>query len=93
MLKFSIPVEKGNETASNGKMRSSIEALIEQVRPEATYFMVEDGQRVGIVVFEESNAARLAEINEPLFAKLNAAISIVPVLTMEDLHKGLPKTV
>jgi len=30
----------------------------------------------------------VTKINEPMFAKLNAAISIVPVLTMEDLRKG-----
>jgi len=90
MLKFNIPVEKGNETAINGTMRPAIEALIEQVRPEVAYFMVENGERAGIVVFEESDPSRLVRINEPLFAKLNAALSMVPVLTMEELRRGLP---
>lgn len=91
MLKFSIPVEKGNEAAAGGKIGPAIEALIEQVQPEAAYFMVEGGKRAGIVVFEESDPARLTQVNEPLFAALNAEISIVPVLTIDELRTGLPK--
>lgn len=89
MLKFSIPVEKGNEAAASGEIASAIEALLDRVKAEASYFMVEGGQRAGIVIFDETDPARLTEINEPLFAKLNAAISIVPVLTIQDLRKGL----
>lgn len=91
MLKFVIPVEKGNETAANGEMQAALDALVEQVRPEAAYFMVADGRRAGIVVFEENDPARLPQINEPLFARLNADVSIVPVLTAEELRKGLLK--
>ena len=89
MLKFAIPVEKGNEAAKDGSLGRAIDALIKQVKPEAAYFMVEQGKRAGIIVFNESDQSRLPKINEPLFAKLNAAIEIYPVLTLEDLKKGL----
>ncbi len=91
MLKFIIPVEKGNEAAANGEIESAILAMIDQVKPEAAYFTLEDGKRAGMVIFETTDPVRLTEINEPMFAKLNAAIWIVPVLTLEDLRKGLPK--
>jgi hypothetical protein len=89
MLKYTIPVEKGNEAVRDGSMGPAIDALIEQVKPEAAYFMVEQGKRAGIIVFDESDQSRLPKINEPLFAELNAAIEIYPVLTLEDLRKGL----
>ena len=89
MLKYTIPVEKGNEAAKDGSLGLAIDALIEQVKPEAAYFMVEQGTRAGIVVFNETDQSRLPKINEPMFAKLNAAIEIYPVLTLEDLKKGL----
>lgn len=89
MLKFTIPVEKGNAAAADGSLGAAIDALIEQVEPEAVYFMLEHGKRAGIVIFDETDQARLTTINEPLFAKLDAAIEIMPVLSAEDLRRGL----
>src|SRR5262245_49336491 len=89
MLRFTIPVEKGNAAAADGSLGAAIDALIEQVNPAAAYFTLEQGKRAGMVIFEESDQARLATINEPLFARLDAAIEIMPVLTIEDLRKGL----
>ena len=45
--------------------------------------------RAGTVVFEETDQARLAMINEPLFAKLNAAIEIQPAVSMQELMENL----
>jgi Domain of unknown function (DUF3303) len=92
MLKFTIPVKKGNAAAADGSLGAAIEALIEQVAPEAAYFTLEQGKRAGMVIFEESDQARLATINEPMFAKLDAAIEVMPVLTIEDLRRGLGGT-
>jgi hypothetical protein len=89
MLRFTIPVEKGNETAADGSLPRVIKDLVDQVHPESAYFYVEDGERAGLIVFEESDTARLTAINEPLFTKLNAAIDIQPVLSLTDLLKNL----
>ena len=89
MLKFSIPVERGNEAAKDGALGRAIEALVEQVQPEAAYFTLEHGQRAGMIFFNETDQANLPKINEPLFAALDVEIDIVPVLTLEDLQKGL----
>jgi hypothetical protein len=50
---------------------------------------VRDGKRTGTIAFEESDVTRLPVINEPLFAKLNAEIGIMPVLSLSDLLKNL----
>jgi len=89
MLKFTIPVEKGNQAARDGKLDRAIDELIEQTQPEAAYFMVEQGKRAGLIFFELADPAGLPEINEPLFAKLDASVEIVPVLNRDDLRKGL----
>ena len=47
------------------------------------------GKRAGLIFFELTDQAGLPEINEPLFAKLDAAVEIVPVLSRDDLRKGL----
>ena len=89
MLKFTIPVEKGNAAEKDGSLGAAIDALIERVEPEAAYFTLEQGKRAGIVIFDESDPAMLAKINEPLFAKLDAAIDIVPVVSLDELRRGL----
>ncbi len=91
MLSFTIPVQKGNETAKDGTLGAAIDTLLEQTNAEAAYFMVKDGQRAGMVFFELEDQARLAEINEPFFAAVNAAIEIMPVLSPDDLRRGLTK--
>ena len=50
-----------------------------------------DGKRGGMIFFEENDSARLPQINEPLLAALDAAIDIVPVLSLDDLKRGLAK--
>ncbi len=89
MLRFTIPVEKGNQAGADGSLAKAIKELIDQVRPESAYFYLQDGKRSGMVVFEETDQTRMATINEPLFTKLDAAIDIQPVLVLEDLLKNI----
>jgi hypothetical protein len=89
MLKFTIPVERGNAAAEDGSLGQAIDALVERVKPEAAYFMLEQGKRAGIVVFNETDQSRLPAILEPFFARLEAAIEIQPVVDLAELRKGL----
>ena len=89
MLRFTIPVEKGNEAEANGTMAASIKELLERVKPEAAWFHLHEGKRAGTIIFDETDQTRMAVINEPLFAQLNAAIDIQPVVSMEELTKAL----
>ena len=89
MLTFKIPVEKGNEAEAEGKIGPAIEKLVNDTKAEAAYFTMLEGLRSGIIIFEESDQANLTKYNEPMFAALNAEIDIVPVLTLDDLKRGL----
>ena len=89
MLKFTIPVDKGNKAAKDGSLGTAIDALVERTNPEAAYFSLDMGQRSGIIIFETEDQASLPQINEALFSALDAAIEITPVLNLDDLHRGL----
>ncbi len=89
MLTFSIPVERGNEAAKDGTLGKALEELINATKAEAAYFTLIDGQRGGVLVFDATDAAMLPKIVEPMFAALDAAIEAVPVLTHDDLKRGL----
>jgi hypothetical protein len=90
MMKFTIPVERGNETAQDGTQLQAIESLVKATNAEAAYFTMIDGERGGYIFFEEADQAQLTRLNEPMLAALDAAIEIVPVLTIDDLKRGLP---
>ncbi len=89
MLKFSIPVERGNEAVADGSIGKAIETLVADTGAEAAYFTMIDGERGGYVFFEEDDQANLTRYNEPMFAALDAHIEIVPVQTLDDLKRGL----
>lgn len=89
MMRFSIPVERGNEAYKDGSMGPAIEAIVAETNAEAAYFTVEGGERTGYIVFETDDAAFLPKLNEAMFAALDAAIDIVPILTLDDLKRGL----
>ena len=89
MLKFTIPVGRGNEAVADGTIGQAIENLVKQTKAEAAYVTMIDGRRGGYIFFEESDQARLPQLNEPMFAALDAAIEIVPVLSLDDLKRGL----
>ena len=42
-----------------------------------------------MIFFDLDDQGRLAEINEPFFDPLDAAIDIMPVLNLDDLRKGM----
>lgn len=88
MLKMTIPVASGNAAAKDGTLGKAIEGLMDSINPEAAYFALENGMRMGILIFEETDQARMPVINEPLFQALDAAIEIQPVLTAEDMKRG-----
>ena len=61
-------------------------------KPEAAYFAPSDGKRCGMMFFDLAEASQIVEIVESLFSNLNAAVEIVPVMTGDDLRKGIAKT-
>ena len=91
MLKFSIPAARGNRAVKDGTLGQAIDNLVNATKAEVCYFTMIDGKRGGMIFFEESDQARLPQINEPQLAALDAAIEIVPVLSLDDLKRGLAK--
>jgi hypothetical protein len=89
MLRFTIPVERGNRAVADGSLARAFEALLSEHKPEAAYFFVDQGKRGGLLVFDIADVSELPRINEPLFAALDAAIEITPVLTADDLKRGI----
>ena len=89
MLKFTLPVEKGNQAFKDGSLGKTLEALTTELKPEATYFSPLEGKRGGMLFFDLAEPSKIVEVVEPLFLNLNAAVEIVPVMSGDDLRKGI----
>jgi hypothetical protein len=89
MLRWTVPVERGNEAIKDGTLARTMEALMEQLQPEAAYFMADDGERGGLMVFDMTDPAMVPQIAEPLFMALDAAVEFTPVMNADDLQRAL----
>ena len=89
MLRWTVPVEKGNQSIKDGSLPKTIEWLIEELQPEAAYFFPEDGKRSGQVVFDMADPSQIPQIAERLFSAFDATVEFLPVMNLDDLRKGL----
>ncbi|MCY6380735.1 hypothetical protein [Hoeflea prorocentri] len=67
MVKFTNPVEMGNEAEKDGTSGKAIAPLIETVDAQPSYFALENGRRMAAIIFEENDQARMPVISEPLY--------------------------
>jgi hypothetical protein len=89
IMKVRIPAEEGSKSIKDGAMAKLIQQTVELVRPEATFFYPEAGQRTALVVFDMKDSSQLPQIAEPFYWQLNAKVEFSPVMNLEDLQKGL----
>jgi hypothetical protein len=91
MLRFTLPVEKGNQAFKDGSLGKTLESIMNKLKPEAAYFGPSDGKRSGMMFFDLAEPSQIVEVAEPLFANLNAEIELVPVMNGDELRKGIAK--
>ena len=90
LIKFSIPIEVGNERLSHPDFGAKVQDLLKEIKAEAAYFTATDSQRGGYIILDVSDASQIPAIAEPLFLWLNADVDFFPVMTPEDLGKAGP---
>ncbi len=89
MLKVTIPVEAGNKANKDGSLARAMQGTAERLKPEAAYFLPDDGSRTALFFFNMQDASQIPGIVEPLFMGLNASVAMSPVMNADDLQKGL----
>ena len=91
LLRVSIPVETGNAAVKAGTLGPTIEKILADLKPEASYFLADDsGRRSASVVFDMTDSSQIPAIAEPWFLAFNATISLRPVMNPQDLAAAVP---
>src|SRR5438270_9080780 len=88
LLKVNIPVESGNAAAKAGKLGSTIQSILADLKPEAVYFTDNNGQRAGYIFLDMQDASQIPAIAEPWFLAFNATLEFHPVMVPDDLVKA-----
>jgi len=91
MVRFTLPVEKGNQAFKDGSLAKTVESMMKKFKPEAAYFAPSHGKRGGVMFFDLAEPSQIIEVAEPLFSNLHAEVEIVPVMNADDLRKGIGK--
>ena len=91
MITCRIPVEKGNELVRNGALGPTVQSIMEDLKPEAAYFVDVDGARGAHIVVDMQEASQIPSLVEPLMLALGAEIEVHPVMVLEDLGKATPQ--
>jgi hypothetical protein len=90
LMKVSMPVEAGNRAAVDGSLPKTIQAILAEQKPEAAYFVGENGKRTGYIFLDLKNTSDIPLIAEPWFLAFNASVEITPAMTVEDLAAAGP---
>jgi len=91
LVRWTVPAGAGNTSVENGAMKNVLESLARQLKPEAAYFLPQDGLRAGLMVFDMKDPSEVAIIAEQLFEQLEANVSFSPVMNADDLQRALQK--
>ncbi|HVN34715.1 MAG TPA: panthothenate synthetase [Casimicrobiaceae bacterium] len=88
MLTASIPNEPFNSLVRSGEVGKIIQDILAELKPEATYFVEEGGQRCTILIVEIADQSRIPSYAEPFFLKFNATCRFRVAMVPEDLGKA-----
>jgi Domain of unknown function (DUF3303) len=67
-----------------------VERIVADLKPEAAYFMADDGNRSGWMVFDMHDTSQIPAVAEPWFLAFNATLSFRPVMNPQDLAAAGP---
>ena len=88
-----IPTEDGNKMVQDPNFLEKLGKYINKVKAEATYFFEADGNRVASFIVDIQSADQIPVLAEPLFSGMGAHVELHPIMSLDDLKKGIPQAV
>ncbi len=89
-IKARMDVEAANALAREGKLGSTIQSILEDLKPEAAYFVADGGKRTAYLIVDMQDLSQVPAVAEPWFLAFNAEIEAQPAMVAEDLAKAGP---
>ena len=93
LIRATIPTEAGNAMVQDPNFLRKLEEYINKVKAEAAYFFEANGNRIASFIVDAQSADQIPVLAEPLFIKMGAHVEFHPVMSLDDLKKGIPKAI
>jgi hypothetical protein len=88
ILHVKVPNEPFNAFVKDGSAGKKIQRILEEIKPEATYFTETDGHRGAFMIVEVPDASKIPALAEPWFLVFNGTCEFHIAMTPEDLGKS-----
>src|SRR6202162_1229611 len=88
LLHAKIPHDKFNAAVKDGTAGKKMRRILEELKPEATYFTEFGGHRGAIMIINVEDPSKVPAFAEPWFLTFNADVNFHIVMTPEDLAKA-----
>ncbi len=88
MIVAQMPPEPFNTMVRNGSAGPTIKKILDDLKPEAAYFVEYDGKRGGFFVVDVAKASDVPRLAEPFFLKFNAEVKFRVCMLPQDLAEA-----
>ena len=80
LIEAIVPTETANVAMKRGTFATTLQAILEGMRPEAAYFTEVEGYRTAFLVVDLQDASQIPAVAEPLFQAFLKDTAIRPLL-------------
>ena len=87
LIKARPSIDHVNRHIKEGSFDERMKRILSELKPEATYFLEEEGRRTCIMIVDMQQTSEIPKYGEPFF-HMGAEVFIHPVMTPEDLAKS-----
>ena len=88
LMHVKMPHEPFNTAVRKGTVGETIQRILAEIKPEATYFTNYDGQRGAILIVDVLDPSKIPALAEPFFLSFNADVQAHIVMSPDDLGKA-----
>ena len=88
VMHVSFPPHKFNQATLDGTVGQKISRILEDAKPEATYFCAQGAKRGAFLIIDMKETSEMARFAEPWFLLFDADVEFLPAMTPEDLQKA-----
>jgi hypothetical protein len=90
LVRAKMPVEAGNALVRNPNMGKLMESILADLKPEATYYCLDGGQRTIYFVINVTDSHQIPGILEPLWLTMKADIEFIPAMNQDEFNRAVP---
>jgi hypothetical protein len=88
LLNVKIPHQQFNAAVKDGTVGSKLKRILEATKPEAVYFIAQDGHRAAVLVVDLPEPSKIPALAEPWFLTFEADVEFGVVMTPDDLKRA-----